>query len=800
MKVRSSFLAVLSLPALAAASSAGSGFLSGRVKDDRGQPLPGAVVQLVNSLSGHRQVVRSDKTGHYNLFNIPFTEYHLEVLAGGFHTLHRNVAVRSAIPMELNLALEPAGAVVVVEETLSLTENTVSAHLDIDKTTIEQTPAAVQSRAMESILLTTPGFIQDENGRFHFRGSHGQVMYVIDGVPVTDQTQATFSNALDPAQVESMEVVTGGISAEFGGKPGAVVNLSSKSGLGTPGGFEGDFSGGVSRFNTSEVSFGVRGGGERSGYFVSGAASESDRFLDPVNFENFHNHGSTGRLSGRFDWVLTDSDTLRFSLGGGQTHRDVANLASQEAAGQNQRVENLDANLSLGWTHLFSATRTLDVSLFYRHSEAKLLPTQALEPGFTGTGPDFPYWAQQDRTLDNQGVVLAYNQKDGNNTLKTGLQYVRYPIHEQFQFAIPDQAQVEGPSDPLYPYTPAGGGRIFHFDERIAPSLASIFLQDDLKAGNWGFGLGLRLDSYHGRDYVKNELQPRLGVSYAVPSTGTVFRVVYDRLMITPENENLAFSTSQAAWDLTNASGTAVPRLNPELQDSYLVGVEQQLGKSFRVNLDYWQKDSTNAADNDQFLNTGLLFPIAAAKGRFHGMDLRLDTVVLRGWSGYLSAGTVRTLFYSPTLGGLSSADPLVNGPAGTPYLIDHDQKLTLQVGVRYEHEGCFGQVVYRYDSGLMSGDPTTRAAKGADYAFGIPYVVSQQDTLVGQIYRIKPRNVWNLNAGKDFKLGKKKSLQAGVDLLNVFDEKGLYNFMSNFGGTHVIPPRTLAAHVKFKF
>jgi hypothetical protein len=38
------------------------------------------------------------------------------------------------------------------------------------------------------------------------------------------------------------------------------------------------------------------------------------------------------------------------------------------------------------------------------------------------------------------------------------------------------------------------------------------------------------------------------------------------------------------------------------------------------------------------------------------------------------------------------------------------------------------------------------------------------------------------------------------MDLLNALDEKGLYNFLSTFGGTHVIPPRTLAIRVKYKF
>ncbi|MBK7294876.1 MAG: TonB-dependent receptor plug domain-containing protein [Holophagaceae bacterium] len=149
---------------------------------------------------------------------------------------------------------------------------------------------------MESILLATPGFVADENGRFHFRGSHGQMTYVVDGIPVSDQLHATFSNSLDPSQVESLEVITGGISAEYGGKPVVVVNVTTKSGLGTPNGFEGEVSLGAARFRTAEAGFNARGGTASFGWFVSGAANESDRFLDPVNFENLHNHGRTGRV------------------------------------------------------------------------------------------------------------------------------------------------------------------------------------------------------------------------------------------------------------------------------------------------------------------------------------------------------------------------------------------------------------------------------------------------------------------------------------------------------------------------
>jgi hypothetical protein len=790
-----SLLAVLVMSSSLLSAASISGRVSGRVVDDQGRPVAGATLSLSNPVSGYRQQVRSSANGTFVFSNVPFNTYHLDTQVTGLLPSHLDVDVHSQLPLVVPVTLKPEGAVVVVEENLRLVEDHPSTHLDIDKSTIERTPAAVQSRAMESILLTTPGFIADENGRFHFRGSHGQMTYVVDGIPVSDQMHASFSNSLDPSQVESMEVITGGISAEYGGKPVVVVNLTTKSGLGTPNGFEGEVALGASRFRTTELSLNARGGTASFGWFVSGAASESDRFLDPVNFENLHNSGKTGRLFSRFDWIIGAQDTVRFSASGGRTDRQVPNLVSQQAQGQDQQAATADTNASLAWAHLFSESQSLDAALFFRGSRAELNPSEVLADGFTvGHTRDFPYWASQKRSLDNLGAQVSFTQRWGSgNLLKVGLQHIVFPIHEDFRFAITDPARVTDPADPLYPYTPAGGGRVFRFEASLRPTLTSAFVQNDLHFGAFYLALGLRHDSYTVADIADNLLQPRLGLSYRVDQTGTVLRASYDRLLILREHENLALSLSQQAWDLGPYAGTPRQPLRPERQHSFSYGVEQQLGKAGRVMLEYWEKQSRNAGDNAQFLNTGVLFPVGADRGIFRGMNLRVDLVPVDGWSAYLSLGRTRAIFQAPLVGGLQ-----LEAPAAVPgerFLIDHDQKLSAQLGLIFERQGFTGQVLGRYDSGLVATDPAA-AAGNPDLTFGAPYV--RQDA--EGTWRIKPRTTWNLSLGQTWTIQGTRRLSLGLDLLNATDEKGLYNFLSVFGGTHVMPPRTLAARIKYRF
>ena len=57
--------------------------------------------------------------------------------------------------------------------------------------------------------------------------------YVIDGVPISDQLTGAFGNSVDSSVVQSIELFTGNIPAEFGNKVSGVAVVTTRTGLGT---------------------------------------------------------------------------------------------------------------------------------------------------------------------------------------------------------------------------------------------------------------------------------------------------------------------------------------------------------------------------------------------------------------------------------------------------------------------------------------------------------------------------------------------------------------------------------------
>ncbi len=175
------------------------GTVIGIVTDPSGGLIAGAKVSLSNSVSGHQQSATTGTDGSFRLTNIPPNQYHLEITSSGFQTYTQDLPLHSQVPVQVKATLALAGSTETVEVHASadVIENVPAAHTDVSQSLLENLPVASTGQGLsDAITLTSGGVVADSNGFFHPQGDHGETTYVIDGQPISDQQNKTFSTQL----------------------------------------------------------------------------------------------------------------------------------------------------------------------------------------------------------------------------------------------------------------------------------------------------------------------------------------------------------------------------------------------------------------------------------------------------------------------------------------------------------------------------------------------------------------------------------------------------------------------------
>lgn len=243
---------------IAPAAAQTTAALTGRVVDPLGALLPGAELRLANPLTGFERVSVAGEDASFRVTNIPLQTYRLTVSFPGFQPDVRDVDLRTSVPVAIDITLKlgvQTDTVIVtggaagrlVDSTLTGTRTAVSLAM------IERMPALTGSRGLESVLVSFPGFAQNANGAIHPRGAHNQMTFVIDGLPISDQLTGAFANALDTGIVQTVELMTGNIPAEFGAKISGVAVVTTRSGMGSQRTFTGDTAIRVAQFGTVQT-------------------------------------------------------------------------------------------------------------------------------------------------------------------------------------------------------------------------------------------------------------------------------------------------------------------------------------------------------------------------------------------------------------------------------------------------------------------------------------------------------------------------------------------------------------------
>jgi hypothetical protein len=781
-----------------AAAQSRIGTVQGVVKDPNGALVSGATITITQANTGYRQTTQTDPQGAYKLVNVPFSDYDVRAEAVGFQTAVQHVDLESAIPVSLDFSLAVGGTaqtVTVMADPDHAEHDKVSSDTDINQTILERQAGAAPSRGIEAIVASAPGFAPDDNGRLHPRGSESQVQYVVDGIPITDNMSAIFSTSLDARTLRTVEVMTGGIPAEFGDKLAGVINVNTRSGLETPTQGGVTFSGGS--FSTGEVGADFSTRTKKFGFLTNVSASTSRRFLDPPTLENFHNFGRSGKGFFRLDYQFNQNNSLRGTFLVGGSNLQIPNRVEQEIAGQDQRQRLRDNSVFITFEHIFSPNALGQFSFFNRHSTAKLLSNPL----------STPVVATQDRTLQNTGGVVAISLARGTHNIKFGGQITVTPVRENFSFyttdpfedLLDDQGNIV--PNPVNAFTAANP---FLFSGRRTGRTFSAYVQDQFTPfRNFTVAAGLRYDNYK-LVIQEDALSPRLAIAYFIPRTQTTLRASYNRIFQFPPAENLLLASSSEAAALSPLAvlqgQSGVRPILPDKQNVFEVGALQQLSRFFRINLAFYQKRITNFGDKDQFFDTGVIFPITISSGRVTGTEIRLESTDMRGFRSFVSYANARAYGVTPINGGLFLGEAVESlEDPGQKFANDHDQRNSLQFQLSYTHRrsGVYAIFGGRYDSGYPTDvEPGTTLADFTAEGFD-PRLYNEIDFQRG---RTRPRTILNLSIGADLLQRERTSLNVQFDIQNLTDELFLYNFESVFSGTHVGYPRLISGRVALRF
>ena len=853
-------IAILGLPLLTLAQSLGTaGTITGTVTDPNNAVVSGATVTISNPVTGFSRTTTTDSAGVYRFTDVPFNNFTIRTEANGFRTGAQSISVRTSVPINapVALALGDTTATVNVTADTSVVEDIPTPRTQVDQTQIRRLPLNTPGNGLSDVVTyASPGVVADSNGFFHPLGDHAQSQISLDGQPITDQQSKAFSTQVPVNAIQSLDIITGAVPAEFGDKTSLVVNAITKSGLNQrrP---TGSFFQTFGSFRTIQDEANLAFGNDRVGNFTAFNFERSRRFLDAPEFVSLHNRGTSGSFFDRLDYSPSTANVFHLNLFYARNNFQIANTYEQQDLGQDQRQKVETFDIAPGFVHVFNASTVLTVNPFYRQDQVNYFPSANPFSDQTTT-------ISQSRRLANYGVRADISYVKGFNNVKVGAQFQRTHLSEGFAFGITDPAfnplcldasggTIEGSAtcdntttafdNPdflpgLLPYDLTRGGGLFNFNGRTTIKQAALYAQDALNFRNGlTVSLGLRYDNYRGLS-TGNSLQPRIGVSYLFRPTKTVLRASYTRNFETPYNENLILSSSTGGNGLADGifGDTSAAPLKPGRRNQFNVGIQQGFGKYVVADVDYFDKRTRNAYDFNVILNTPIAFPISWDRSHINGVSFKVNLTNYKGLSAFYTAGHTRALYFPPESGGLFFNSDLPEGP----FLIDHDQKFQQTVQAQYSFDrfrsfrrfAPFVAFTYRYDSGLVSGavpDYATALGFSADEQQQIGlFCGNQVATLNNPITscdnsnrgalrlripadgavsddknppRIAPRNLFDLNFGSDNILGSERVRLTGrFSIVNIGNKVALYNFESTFSGTHFVTPRAFQGQIGITF
>lgn len=692
-----------------AAAAPQPGDVTGMARDALQHPLAGAAVR-VEAPDG-KVVVKgtTDAAGRYELKGVPPGVYSVIVEKPGFDAATSVVTItaQAGATADLTLASSKALDVAVVAQRLAEARTNIEPRLGASTYTmtsqsIDSQPGG-ENNPIDQVILQAPGVDQDNaaNGGLHVRNEHLNVQYRIDGVILPDGV-SFFGQSLDTRFVDSMQLITGALPAEYGLRTAGIVDLQSKTGLFQPGGSVSLYGGSFGTFNPS---FEYGGSADGYSYFVSGDYLQSDRGIDGVTGAYNQQHDSTLQTHGfaYLDKIIDSSSKVAVMAGTFNSQFQIPNNPSQptlpgitsingvpvSAYSSYNLTEHQSEGVQFGAVSFLQSQQDFDyqVSLVSKYSDLHYHPDYYGDLAFNGIAEN-----ALRTSLANDLQAEGTYRLNPDHTLRGGILVSAEHVTADTNSFVLAQTGSSG-GLPVYATTTTN---IISDSEKTAYSY-SIYAQDEWKVlPTVTVNYGGRFDEVNGYT-TGNQLSPRLNTVWqATPST--VVHAGYASYFTPPPTE-LVSTQSLALFANTSAAPAVTQNSNikNERAQYFDIGATQEVLTGFKVGLDIYYKYSRNLLDEGQFGAPVVLTPFNYHVGYNKGVELTTNyTIGNFTYYGNLAIAEQKAEGIDSAQFNFSSDDLAY----AATHLVntDHSQRMTASAGVSYLWDGT------RYSVDILAG------------------------------------------------------------------------------------------------
>ena len=725
--------------------AAGQQFIVGKIQDaTTGNALAEVSITIKDRSALLKESATSGTTGDFSLVALPPGDYEVTVSREGYLTERFSITLIPRQVLDLDVRLSAAK---VESQSIEVTASTT--HLDpgraqtsvaLSQKDFQELPASHQTDIPKLVRSLVPGAILGHDNLVHLKGNELSLHQCLDGVAFLDNPQHHFSPGYATQSIESVNVITGGMPAEFGNRLGGVLDIVTKSGRTFQGGSL-SLGGSTIVGRSGAVEYGT-GGNKWDAYLFSSGFSDG-RFLNPPQTREIHDLAYGSRSFFKLGYLASEQDRLSLTVSAGGANLQLPTTTQEWLIGRDSSRRTRETSAILRWQRTLSPRALLSTSLYQRYASNRLIPTSdSVSPFARGFL----------RTL-TQGVKVDALVHTGNHNIKMGVDLAMFSPNEDLAFdprELVDEHGDEHAEDHegevvhseirfglaghvAFAASPSSPPRVFtgvevealNFRGRRRGGEGSIYIQDRFSPfPNFTVHAGVRYDRYS--LVVTDDLvSPRLGLSYHLPRTGTVFRAVYNRYFVPPPLEYIQLASAFGTGGIEpHGAEHAITALVPgavfsgsgdheeaaELfgpvrsltQHYFEFGIQQPLNPSIVLDLSSYHHQGRNAYENVELSSARVFLPTTFDRERTWGNDLslRLKPPGRLGLFGYLNYSHMVSNFFGPVSGGLAGEGALP-GQQITPAF---DQRHTGSASIGYRHRPSGFNVGFA--TGYGSGTP----------------------------------------------------------------------------------------------